>query len=228
MRDWLQYAEIPIPNEIGPGNPRFENTVSTVKRQIAKMIERDMNHPSIIMWSVGNENFADKPGVQDSISAFLRLAKELDPSRPVVHVSCHYYGGMDDFTYDDIICMNGYFPDGNLWREQIDLLRARYPGKPILITEFGYVGILGEHKQAEQMRTAFVDGMAGPTVCGVCVYSWVDVALQEWENAYEQVNGAYGIASRWREKREAVAVVRRMFADHKMQRKLEAGNADRE
>ncbi|MHB0998070.1 MAG: glycoside hydrolase family 2 protein [Armatimonadota bacterium] len=224
MRDCLPYADIPIPNEIGPGNPRFENTVATVKRQIRKMIERDMNHPSIIMWSVGNENHVDKPGVQDSIAGFLQLAKNLDPSRPVVHVCCHYYQGLDDFTHDDIICINGYFTDSNMWREQIQKLHIQYPGKPVLITEFGFVGILGEHKQAETMKSQFVDGMVDPYLCGACVYSWVDVALQEWENAYEPVNGAYGIASRWREKREAVAVVRKMYDERRKHNASGAGD----
>lgn len=221
LRDWVPYGEYAMENDGPPGSPNFEGAVSAARRQLRKMIERDMSHPCIIMWSVGNENCVDKPGAQDVISEMLQLAKRLDPSRPVVHVSCNYWGGGDDFAYDDIICVNGYFADPQTWREEMVKLRDRYPAKPVVVTEFGFVGILGEHKQATIVESAFRDGMVDPWVCGACAYSWVDVALEEWEEACETVNGAYGIAGRWREKREAVAVVRRMYAERKRQRGLE-------
>jgi beta-galactosidase len=47
------------------------------------MVERDKNHPSIIMWSLGNE-----AGTGPNFKAGRELIHELDPTRPV-----HYEGG---------------------------------------------------------------------------------------------------------------------------------------
>ena len=46
------------------------------------MLERDKNHPSVLLWSCGNESYAG-----DDILAMSRLFHELDPTRPV-----HYEG----------------------------------------------------------------------------------------------------------------------------------------
>jgi len=50
-----------------------------------RTIERDKNHPSIIMWSLGNE-----AGHGQNLSAMSALAHERDPGRPV-----HYEGDWD-------------------------------------------------------------------------------------------------------------------------------------
>jgi beta-galactosidase len=54
--------------------------------RIRKMVLRDRNHPSIIMWSVGNES-----GWGDNLCAAIAEGKRLDPSRPA-----WMYGGNRD------------------------------------------------------------------------------------------------------------------------------------
>ena len=46
--------------------------------RMARMVERDKNHPSVIMWSLGNE-----AGEGDNLRAMYAWAKDRDPSRPV-------------------------------------------------------------------------------------------------------------------------------------------------
>ncbi len=62
--------------------------------RFTKLIERDKNHPSIIIWSLGNES-----GHGGSHNAMYAWAKDRDPSRPV-----QYEGGGADTTATDIIC----------------------------------------------------------------------------------------------------------------------------
>jgi beta-galactosidase len=46
--------------------------------RMARMVERDKNHPSVVMWSLGNES-----GDGDNLRAMYAWAKDRDPSRPV-------------------------------------------------------------------------------------------------------------------------------------------------
>lgn len=51
----------------------------------ARMVERDKNHPSIILWSLGNE-----AGTGENLSAMAEWMRQRDPSRPI-----HYEGDYD-------------------------------------------------------------------------------------------------------------------------------------
>ncbi len=59
-----------------------------------RMVERDKNHPSIIIWSLGNES-----GVGANHAVMYNWIKYRDPSRPV-----QYEGGGADSPVTDIIC----------------------------------------------------------------------------------------------------------------------------
>ncbi len=58
------------------------------------MVERDKNHASIIIWSLGNES-----GIGFNHHAMYQWIKQRDPSRPV-----QYEGGGSDTAATDIIC----------------------------------------------------------------------------------------------------------------------------
>ncbi len=54
------------------------------KDDIISMIHRDMNHPSVIMWSIGNEiPDRQKPAVVEIAGKLGSLVRALDPTRPV-------------------------------------------------------------------------------------------------------------------------------------------------
>ena len=51
---------------------------------LTDMIRRDRNHPSVIMWSVGNEiSNQGKPEFVEQLKQLVKLAHEIDPTRPV-------------------------------------------------------------------------------------------------------------------------------------------------
>jgi len=62
-------------------------------RRMTRMVERDKNHPSIIIWSLGNES-----GIGSHHHAMYQLTKLKDPTRPV-----QYEGGGADTDATDII-----------------------------------------------------------------------------------------------------------------------------
>ncbi|MFJ6853569.1 glycoside hydrolase family 2 TIM barrel-domain containing protein [Streptomyces sp. NPDC091271] len=58
--------------------------------RMSRMVERDKNHPSVIMWSLGNES-----GTGDNLRAMADWTHERDPARPV-----HYEGDWDSGYVD--------------------------------------------------------------------------------------------------------------------------------
>ena len=62
-------------------------------RRMTRMVERDKNHPSIIIWSLGNES-----GIGNNHHAMYQWTKLKDPTRPV-----QYEGGGADTAATDII-----------------------------------------------------------------------------------------------------------------------------
>lgn len=65
-------------------NRRFDDTPETLS-QVERLIRRDRNHPSVILWSLGNEEFKDQMQGQPWGEPIARkihgLVKSLDPSR---------------------------------------------------------------------------------------------------------------------------------------------------
>ena len=77
-------------------NPLF--TQAHIERN-TRMVQRDRNHASIVVWSMGNE-----AGMGENFEKCYHLLKATDPSRPV-----HYEGAVDynNYTgtrYSDIVC----------------------------------------------------------------------------------------------------------------------------
>ncbi len=140
-------------------------------RQLRKMILRDMNHPSVICWSVSNECRPGKPGVLPTIQAALKLARRLDPSRLATHVSAEWHSelGADDFRYDDVISINSYHKDINFWNHELARLRRLYPDKPIVCTEFPHF----IHVRAPSLMTILQE-MCG-YLAGFCLYVFAGV-----------------------------------------------------
>ncbi|MCH8553231.1 MAG: beta-galactosidase [Natronospirillum sp.] len=62
--------------------------------RITRLVYRDRNHPSIIIWSLGNES-----GLGGNHHAAYQWVKQTDPTRPV-----QYEGGGADTAATDIIC----------------------------------------------------------------------------------------------------------------------------
>jgi beta-glucuronidase len=230
--------EIPNPLSGAGWVPSDVPTILTnAERQLRKMIQRDRNHPSIIFWSVSNEAVETHPEVNRGNNRLIQLGRELDPTRLVTHVSSGTWWTADEaqkyFEVDDVICLNAY-PATTIrrgrrpedyswmeeatqwWRTELARLQARFPGKPMLITEFGYtsiegmeVGPLGEETQALATEAEF-KGMDAPYVCGATL--WV-FAKHLWPAGCWGFDvSPWGYVSRDRRtKMKAFSTVRSMF-----------------
>ena len=161
--DWLDLADemgiLVIDEAPHVGITRYhynEKTSGLCVRNIKRMIERDKNHPSVIMWSVANEPESNHPGAENFFKKLYESAKELDRTRPVTLVSAMDVPDREDVSlkYFDIICINRYFGwyvyQGRLdegveaFSENLDYVFKKY-NKPVLVTEFGADAIAGFH-----------------------------------------------------------------------------------
>ena len=69
--------------------------------RVTRMVERDRNHPSIIMWSLGNE--AGYGAIHDACAQWIR---HVDPSRPLHYEGAIFHAGWDDGgrVATDVVC----------------------------------------------------------------------------------------------------------------------------
>ncbi|MBR7098070.1 MAG: DUF4982 domain-containing protein, partial [Clostridia bacterium] len=114
---------------------RMFGTSPEAIRQLTDLIERDRNHPSVFIWSLGNEEFSvqNKEWSYRLMEKATRLAKALDPTRPVT------YGGNNGSDYtgangaSEIRGVN-YIRNGKSG-EWLDIYHREHPEQPIIGTE---------------------------------------------------------------------------------------------
>ena len=99
--------------------------------QLERMIRRDRNHPCVMMWSLGNEEWAiqgDERG-RRIVEAMKQIAHRLDPSRPVtVAMDSGYSSGKG---VPGAVDVQGF----NYQREDLDAFHRSFPSLPAIGTE---------------------------------------------------------------------------------------------
>jgi len=145
----MQWSEVPV------YSVKARYLKQTLVRQLAARelesdIEANGNHPSVIVWSIGNELSARPGPVQgDYIQRAARAAKALDPTRPVGYAVAGYpsVGCQARYAPLDVIGVNDYFgwypgPGGQIADRTalsgyLDQVHRCYPNKAIVVSEFG-------------------------------------------------------------------------------------------
>jgi beta-glucuronidase len=145
----MQWSEVPV-YSVKARYLKQQLVRQLAARELESDIEANGNHPSVIVWSIGNE-LSSRPGpVQgDYIQRAATAAKRLDPSRPVGYAVAGYpsvgcqarYGPLDVVGVNDYF---GWYPgpggqiaDRTLLSDYLDQVRRCYPNKAIVVSEFG-------------------------------------------------------------------------------------------
>ena len=137
------------------------------------MVLRDRNHPSVVLWSTGNE-IPEKNGSSDGYHThrgILNVIRSLDPTRPVTHAFCSFWDNWDleqkareesglgaeklDFwakrtmPIADELDVSGY----NYLFDRLDKDEIRFPGRLISMTEsFPRDAVLGKKRMDSDPR----------------------------------------------------------------------------
>jgi beta-glucuronidase len=187
------------------------------QQQMRELVERDWNHPSVVAWSVGNEYASDTPaGVRwtKDMAAFVRT---LDSSRPITFASYRAFRADlarpedEGSQFVDFVSINSYAAADRLGAV-LDLVHQRYPGKPIVISEFG---LRNDKASRDERRGYFREGIAAirqrPFVAGASVWTFQDYRSRFPDTA---PNGyrPWGLVDPDRTPRDAYHIVAMEFA----------------
>lgn len=151
--------------------------------RMRRMVERDKNHPSIIMWSLGNES-----GVGRNLGVMASWARDRDPSRPI-----HYEG---DLTCADVDVYSRMYAShaeveaiGRGEEAPLDdpALDARRRAMPFVQCEYAHAmgngpGGLAEYQELYDRY---------PRLAGGFVWEWIDHGLTHPTLGYAY-GGDYG------------------------------------
>lgn len=120
-----------------------------------RMVKRDINHPSVIFWSLGNES-----GNGSNFQATYDVCKQLD-TRLVHYADANQYSDLGSNMYPKVSAVQNY--------------SSGYNGKPYFICEYAHamgqaVGNLKEYWNAIESSTG---------ILGACIWDWVDQSIYD-------------------------------------------------
>jgi len=146
----LLWSEVPV-YQVSSQYMSQAGWVTRAHALLAQNILTNQNHPSILLWSIGNELPTPATGPEASyIAGATALAHELDPTRPVGMAVSDWPGVACQPAYAplQVIGFNDYFgwfdagggttDDRDELSPFLDSFRACYPNKAIFITEYGF------------------------------------------------------------------------------------------
>ena len=120
------------------------------------LVKRDFNHPSIILWSLGNEG-----AVGPNIEAMYNKVRELDDTRPPFYDSDRRYSCIWDDSY--------LYPD-DLKKNAKDV-----KDKPFMMREYAHAMGNSMGNLQEYWDVIYADS----SICGAAIWDWVDQGIEK-------------------------------------------------
>lgn len=145
--------ENPVPGHPGD-EPSWRDAILDRERSL---VERDKNHPSVIIWSLGNES-----GNGENFHAAYDLVKQLDPTRPV-----HYEQAWEEDN-TDIVC-----PMYPMLHNMRKYAERNNPGRPYIMCEYAHA--MGN--STGDFQGYFDIIRSSPHMQGGFIWDWVDQGL---------------------------------------------------
>lgn len=145
-----------------PSQPTFSEarissrTLAHHLQVMRELVQRDKNHPCVVMWSVANEPIVNETKSGEYFATVIGETRRLDPTRPITLVTGdvvrpeHCY----PFQHVDVMCINRYhswYSDpGHLELIEQQTVSELTPWhahfkKPLIVSEYGADTIAGFH-----------------------------------------------------------------------------------
>jgi len=205
---------------------RWFNSTDDGIEQLTMLIKRDRNHPSVFMWSLGNEEpyHLNECG-RKIYRAMMTAAKKLDPTRPTTSAVSN--DPSKAVVYDDMEVVGI-----NYNHRLYDIVREKYPDKPIYASEccatsstrgwyeddapsHGYISAY-DHDTTSWFigRETFMQVItAHPWVCGM--YQWIAFE-HRGETVWPRICSQSGAIDLFLQKKDAFYQNQSLFSDKPM------------
>ncbi|GAB3694175.1 glycoside hydrolase family 2 TIM barrel-domain containing protein [Spirosoma flavus] len=126
------------------------------------MVERDKNHPCIVIWSLGNET-----GMGQNFRDMADIMKLIDATRPIHYEGRQPYNATSLTNFDIISTM---YPSVD---EMVKLME-KDPNRPVIVCEYGHA--MGNSVGNLKDYWAAIDRY--PRMQGAFIWDWVDQGLR--------------------------------------------------
>jgi len=125
-------------------------------QHLRELIQRDKNHPSVVMWCIANEPASQEDGAYEYFEPLARLAKETDPTRPITYTAWLMANAGNDQIAPlfDVIGINRYFgwyidigdlvTAERMLRDDIEGWLEKFQ-RPVMMMEYGADTLAGLH-----------------------------------------------------------------------------------
>jgi beta-galactosidase len=112
---------------------RMMGTAPQIRDEMERMVRRDRNHPSVILWSVGNEEWAiENTEIGTRLAQQMQaIVRRMDSTRPTT-LAASASGGPEGTAVGSQVIGFNYQA-----QHDIDAMHKRFPDRPMLLTEEG-------------------------------------------------------------------------------------------
>ncbi len=140
-----------------------QTTLEHHKQITAEMINRDRNHPSVVMWCLANEPLCTLPQSKPYFSALADFTRSIGAGRPLTFVTDLDFNNNQCMEFFDVISLDryyGWYDNYGRLDQVTDMIskdlsnwRLAYPTKPMIMGEYGADTVSGLHNDPSFMFT---------------------------------------------------------------------------
>ena len=166
----------------------FKEWEHSIVERNRRQVEFYRNHPSVTMWSLGNET-----GHGDCFRAAIKSVKEADPTRPVHWERGNKDADVDSTMYPAVEWLESRGKLGNekpgspgMTEKYKTLASEHSPGKPFVMCEYAHAmgNAVGNLKEYWDVIYSY------PALIGGCIWDWVDQAIWKYTDRIDPRTGA--------------------------------------
>ena len=149
----LLWTEVPDVSETN-GSDAF---LANVTQQLRELIRQNANHPSVMVWGLGNEIYKSDAASNHVLDTLQKIAHDEDPTRTTTYANCCGPVNQPHATHTDALGANVYFgwysgefSDLTKWAADARPLMA---GRPLAISEYGAGGSVVQEEDPPRRPT---------------------------------------------------------------------------